>query len=264
MLLAVMLFLYYLLAKDEERRMLRHYGEAYQQYLVHTGMFIPRVSKRPAPVRPLTMQTAFLVLAASISGAAIVGFGLRAYTVAHLPLEHMSGIDVIAIMPEDLPLAKELIPAVRKNSLASQRLRSMESGPHARILAYVLPVDYVMQGMIADTGQEWKLFGRHQTIRMITDYIFHPFAHLHGGHIHQAGITAQQETGVYDSSLMRRIIFLEIHADHSLATPYADFAINNERTPRFFVDVHIHTHEVVRLKDTPTGSGWGDVPTPIF
>ena len=30
-----------------------------------------------------------------------------------------------------------------------------------------MPIDYVMQGMIADTGGDWKLFERHRTIGMI-------------------------------------------------------------------------------------------------
>ncbi len=40
-LFAVMLFLYYLLAKDEERRMTNRYGESYLAYMKRTGMFLP-------------------------------------------------------------------------------------------------------------------------------------------------------------------------------------------------------------------------------
>jgi protein-S-isoprenylcysteine O-methyltransferase Ste14 len=41
-LFAVMLFLYYLLAKDEERRMTNRFGESYISYVNRTGMFFPR------------------------------------------------------------------------------------------------------------------------------------------------------------------------------------------------------------------------------
>jgi len=40
-----------------------------------------------------------------------------------------------------------------------------------------------MQGMIADTGPQWRLYEHHQTLGMITDWIFHPFRHLQGGHM---------------------------------------------------------------------------------
>ena len=48
-LLAVMLFLYYLLAKDEEGRMLARYGDSYRAYVDRTGMFLPRSAERLLP-----------------------------------------------------------------------------------------------------------------------------------------------------------------------------------------------------------------------
>jgi hypothetical protein len=68
------------------------------------------------------------------------------------------------------------------------RLKPIEPGKTHRLLAYYIPVDYVMQGMIADTGGQWKLFEQHKTLGMITEYILHPFAHLTGGHSHQAAM----------------------------------------------------------------------------
>ena len=100
---------------------------------------------------------------------------------------------------------------------------------------------------------------------MIADNIFHPFAHLkaehslHGGMHHQGG-------SMHPSSAMeRRIIFIEISARHGeLKSPYDDFDINIKRTPLFYVDVNLHTKEILRVQVTPGGSGWGSVPTPIF
>jgi protein-S-isoprenylcysteine O-methyltransferase Ste14 len=43
---AVMLFLYYLLAKDEERRMINRFGEGYIAYMNRTGMFLPHFIER--------------------------------------------------------------------------------------------------------------------------------------------------------------------------------------------------------------------------
>ena len=50
-MLGVMIVLYYLLARNEEGRMLRQYGDSYSRYMKRTGMFVPRwVEKRLAPV----------------------------------------------------------------------------------------------------------------------------------------------------------------------------------------------------------------------
>jgi len=263
--LGLMLFLYYVLAKDEERRMLARYPETYQPYLERTGMFWPRLNRKAAAVRPLSFGTAIIILVVSLGGATALGFGLRAYTIAHLPLVNVNGIDVLALSPSELPTAKDLVQGVLEDSLLADHLHSIQTQPNTRVLAYVLPVDYVMQGMIANTGEEWKLFQRHQTLRMIADYILHPIGHLKGGHMHHAGMPMQHGPAMYQSPIMRRrVIFLEVHGDRLLRSTGDDFAINAQRTPRFFVDIHLHTHEILQVKDTPPGTGWGDVPTPMF
>jgi hypothetical protein len=246
--------------------MLRDYGDGYREYQQRTGMFWPRFSLRPVPVKGLTCGTAALLFVILMGGAAAFGFGLRAYTVAHLPLARVNGIDLISIMPGDLSNAKDLLQGAREDPLVASHLRSIHASSHSRILAYAMPVDYVMQGMIANTGPEWKLFKHHQTFAMIADYILHPIRHLQSGHMrHAMGMPTHHGPEMYNSPMMRRrIIFLEVRGNHPLTTPGDDFAINNQRIPRFFADVHLHTNEVLQVRETPHGTGWGTVPTPMF
>ncbi len=269
-LFAVMLFSYYLLAKDEERRMVNRFGEGYIAYMNRTGMFLPRFIQRTLTGNRKTRQrlsigravVIFLVLLVVVVGS---GFILRAYTVHHLPLEQVNRVDVIAITNEDLVAAEQLLPSVRQDPTIASKLQPIENSKGHRLLAYFIPVDYVMQGMIADTGGEWKLFGQHKTIGMITEYIFHPFAHLTGGHAHHPGMQAHNPS-MHDSPAMkRRIIFIEVSPrSGELTSPFDDFDINITRTPLFFVDVHLHTGEILQVRNTPAGSGWGTVPTPMF
>ena len=66
-------------------------------------------------------------------------------------------------------------------------------------------------------------------------------------------------------AMKRRVIFIDVSSGNDeLNSPYDDFDINVQRTPIFFVDVHLHTAEILQVQDTPSGSGWGTVPTPIF
>jgi hypothetical protein len=269
-LFAVMLFLYYLLAKDEEHRMISRFGESYITYMDRTGMFLPHFIEKVLignrkPQQRLSIGKAvviFLVLLAVFVGS---GFILRAYTVHHLPLKQVNRVDVIAITKEDLITAEQLLPPALQYPAIVSKLQPIESSKGHRLLAYFIPVDYVMQGMIADTGGEWKLFEQHKTIGMITEYIFHPFSHLTEGHAHRPGIQAYSPS-MHDSPAMkRRIIFIEVSAgNRTLTSPADDFRINNARKPLFFVDLHLHTGEILRVQDTPAGSGWGTVPTPMF
>jgi len=268
---AVMLFLYYLLAKDEERRMVNRFGEGYISYMNRTGMFFPRFTEK-VPIegskaeRSLGFGKAILIFAVLLVVVVGGGFILRAYTVHHLPLEQVNGVDVITIAKEDLTAATQLLPSVLQQPAVTSRLKSIENSEGHRLLAYFIPVDYVMQGMIADTGGEWRLFEQHKTIGMITEYILHPFAHLTEAHAHHRPGMQAHNPSMHDSPAMkRRIIFIEVSASsEELASPVDDFDINVARKPLFFVDVHLHTREILQVQDVTSGSGWGTVPTPMF
>jgi protein-S-isoprenylcysteine O-methyltransferase Ste14 len=267
-LLAVMLFLYYLLAKDEERRMLSRYGDGYRAYMNRTGMFFPRLTNAELPrgdqeLHRVTWGKALSLLVGLLVVVVGSGFALRAYTVQHLPLLSVDGLDAVAITAEDLTAVRDLLPDVLRDPAVASRLSTSRQPDH-RLLAYIIPIDYTMQGMIADTGDEWRLFEQHKTIAMITEYVFHPFGHLTEGHAHAA--TGHGRMPAHDSPAMkRRIIVLEVSSDaRPLASPRDDFGINVKRRPRFFVDVHLHTGEVQQTRDIPAGSGWGTVPTPTF
>jgi protein-S-isoprenylcysteine O-methyltransferase Ste14 len=265
-LLAVMLFLYYVLAKDEERRMLARFGDSYREYMERTGRFLPRAveglwrggERAEGPLTAAKGMAILLVLLGVILGA---GFALRAYTVDHLPLQAAGDIDVIGITAEDAAAGARLLASVRQDPAVASRLQAASA---ARVLAYVIPIDYTMQGMIADTGDEWKLFMQHKTIGMIAEYVIHPTAHLTEGHAGHAG--SPPGMSMHDSPAMkRRIIFLAVSSPAgALGPPRDDFGIGVRRRPLFFVDVHLHTGEILGIKDIPPGSGWGTVPTPMF
>ena len=271
-LLAVMLTLYYILAKDEERRMMNRFGETYGAYMNRTGRFVPRFveklfMKSPNPQKTLSLTKAGLIFLGLVIVIVGSGFILRAYTVRHLPFEQVGTVDVITITSNDSITVHELLPAVLGDSVVASKLKPLEGTQHHRLLAYFIPIDYVMQGMIANTGDEWKLFEQHKTIGMITEYILHPFAHLTGGHAHHMDMANMKHSPeMYASAAMkRRVIFIDVSSDnHVLESSLHGFDINVKRTPLFFVDVHLHTAEILQVKDTPTGSGWGTVPTPMF
>ncbi len=268
-LFAIMLFLYYLLAKDEERRMTNRFGESYIAYMNRTGMFLPSCIEKAFArnSKPESLSIGKVIAILLILLVVIVGSGFisRTYTVHHLSLGQVNHVDVITITKNDLITAKQLLPSVLQNPTIASKLQPIENHKGQRLLAYFIPIDYVMQGMIADTGGEWKLFKQHKTIGMITEYIFHPFSHLTGGHARHIGIEVHNLSMHNSPAMKRRIIFIEVSAgSEEFTSPFDDFDINIIRKPLFFVDVHLHTSEVLQIRDTPTGSGWGTVPTPMF
>jgi protein-S-isoprenylcysteine O-methyltransferase Ste14 len=261
---AVMVILYYLLARDEERRMVGQFGDDYRHYMDRSGMFLPKgleaVSQKLVPLGNPSLRAALmfvLVAVCSVGGA----FALRSYTVKSLPLWSNGPVTTLAILPNDMMMLEHRMGAVLELPEIQARL-AKQPGP---FLVYVMPKDYVMQGMIADTGHEWQLYKRHHTLAMISDWVFHPFRHLENGHaaMHHdmSGATGMHAS---DNGMDRRMIFLRVETQGGDATPAHLFAIKSKRSPLFVADVDVHNGIVQDLRDLPAETGWGRVPTPIF
>jgi protein-S-isoprenylcysteine O-methyltransferase Ste14 len=258
----VMIGLYYVLARDEERRMVAAFGDQYSAYMSRTGMFLPKPLEdvlaripglRWAPLRvPLALA---LVLVLTIGTA----FALRSYTIARLPLWSNGQVSVLAVLPDDAIMLQHRMEDVLRMPEVQSRLAKAGGA----VLGYIVPTQYVMQGMIADTDPAYRLYEHHQTMAMITDWIFHPFRHLEGGHatMHHATVGV----GAAASPTVRRIIFLRVgSSDDGSASRPSLFAIGAVRLPQFFIDVDMHGLVLLEVRDLGPETGWGRVPTPMF
>jgi protein-S-isoprenylcysteine O-methyltransferase Ste14 len=249
----VMILIYYFLAKDEEKRMLKGYEITYRKYMETSGMFLPkRIENIVAPSTTSGKILIFCLIASLTIGGA---FFLRSYTIRHLPLWTDTNVVALAILPEDMPKMEHRMGDILRMEEVRNRLKDNE-----KYLVYFLPPNYIMQGMIADTGGEWKLYKKHHSISMFTDWIFHPFKHLREGHHHESGTPSEHNmhTGVE-----RRLIFIRI-SNVIINEPFDMFSINALREPDFLVDMDIHNLRILNVQDLPQNTGWGKVPTPVF
>jgi protein-S-isoprenylcysteine O-methyltransferase Ste14 len=251
----VMVLLYYFLSRDEERRMLKDYPETYTDYMQKTGMFLPkRIESRAAPSSVFGAAALFIALSAITIGGA---FFLRDYTVEHLPIWTDANVSALAIIPDDMMRLEHRMPDI----LSLEEVRThLKEGEH--YLVYFLPANYIMQGLIADTGGDWKLYKQHHTVSMITDWIFHPFRHLTEGHHGSHGMPGHSAQGVNDG-VVRRLLFLRIE-NVAVDRPADLLSINARRVPVMMLDVELHNMTVLDFKELPQDTGWGTVPTPVF
>ena len=255
----VMALVYYFLAKDEERRMLNAHEETYRMYMNKTGMFLPKgIERSLAPTSRLGKVALAFGLAGLVMGGA---FMLRAYTINQLTLwTKEPNVTGLAILPEDGFKMDHRMGDI----LALKEVRERLQGTK-QYLVYFIPQDYIMQGMIADTGGVWKLYEQHHSLSMITDWVFHPFRNLREGHhaMHGGEHMQHHDDARTESGVIRRLIFLSIE-DVEVKTPSDLFSVNALRVPQFMVDVDVHSLRLLEVKDLAHGSGWGTVPTPVF
>lgn len=108
-------------------------------------MFLPRELEKIVIPAGATGKLALfaLIVAVTVGGA----FFLRDYTVKHLPLWTDSNVSALAIIPDDLMKMEHRMPDILNMQEVKSRL-----GDEERYLVYFLPANYIMQGLIADTG----------------------------------------------------------------------------------------------------------------
>ena len=279
--LSLMFVLYYFLAKDEERRMLAQYGDSYQGYINATGMFFPRTIEQSwrKLTQPLTPFDSFKYIAVPVVIVALTmgsGFTLRKITISSLPFMAQNNITVIPILPEDSSVSGDVLQGI---------ITGVETGQIPFIkadkdyLGYVMPPDYIMQGMIADTGGHFHLFKKHHTIALITDWVFHPFEHLRrppAAHMaaehqidpqvarrHHCPVGIDQSDLACDTCSYRRVILLEVEPSPGKHLSGENLLAGNiTRTPVGFIDLDADTGKLLKATKVAKGTAWKDVPTP--
>jgi protein-S-isoprenylcysteine O-methyltransferase Ste14 len=250
-----MVLIYYFLSRDEEKRMLRAHAADYTLYMERTGMFLPKpIEKRIMPRGAGGRTVLFVLLSALALGSA---FFLRSYTISHLPVWSSDNVVAMSILNDDKFRMEHRMPDILTMEQVRTRLNDNDE-----YLVYFLPPDYIMQGLIADTGGDWRLYKRHHTMSMITDWIFHPFRHLSEGH-HAMHAGMRHKAHSVNDGIRRRLIFLKI-GNAERATVSNVFSINARRIPQFMIDIDIHNLRLFDVKDLPAETGWGTVPTPVF
>jgi protein-S-isoprenylcysteine O-methyltransferase Ste14 len=272
--LSIMFVLYYALAKEEERRMLGLYGEGYRKYIQNTAMFFPEPVEKFLSFPFRSMHGAIKQGVVSVSIVAMVigsGFLLRSITLQSLGLRTAGNVTVVAILPEDSVKGQTVLEKVKLTGL--EFLDAQKD-----YLAYVMPGDYIMQGMIADTGGAFHLHHGHNTFALITDWVIHPFEHLrrspaeqmarmHGvdpaiARKHHCPIAVAHNLNC-ENCPYRRIIFVEVdHAGKERLAGKNLFAFGAFRTPVGFIDVNTVTAQIASSQRVGKATAWMDVPTP--
>ena len=260
-----MLFVYYLLARNEEWRMQQEAPGAYEAYMQSTPMFIPgepggRLYRLLfGRIRPkwLGILAAYCL---AVVFAVWLAFGIRAYTVHHLPAVTVNGVTVLPVFPRPAAEVRELYAKVS----SSEQVRPFLQGDMAANLVYVFPGDFFLTALVTDEE------------RRFSDDIIERFPEVIEWHQHkfQGGLgkffrifynfirtLGRVETDYH----VERFVFVRAgDAGNRLAAPPDVFALGLKRKPVLLVDVDAEDHRIVSVIITTGKHKWGAMPMPSF
>ena len=232
-----MLFVYFFLAKHEERECEEKYGESYRAYKSMTSMFIPgRVSafhKLPALPKggPKRLASILLIYLIFLTVSVTAAFALRDYslsTISTLYSENSSTIGIPFMNKEDL---EQTLRIALEDAQVQSRLKETTQGHVERFLNYVSPSEWYFSDI--------------------------PFTIPEGMHGHY-----QPED--YDRDLYK-ILFTQAKLKSEFPVSGRGIIKNTiARIPVLEVNVNRATGKVIGIDTPPSQVRWGDIPTPLF
>jgi len=261
-LYVIMLFVYYLLARHEEQRMLAKHGESYRQYMQQTAMFFPgepggkifRVLFGWSRSKGLALGLAYAALLVLFTAAA---FGLRNYTISQTSIETMpeKQLMVVSVIPQADKSIQEIIDHVFRDDTVSGAIENFKQQGHKGFMVHLMPAGYMMQGLFARPEMTGMPI-RRRSGGAILRFIF-PFLNLnrHG---------RSEMIGAIKNGPIRLIFSQLTWPDGAYASIDDALAFSVKHLPLMQVDVASENGKVLNVKYTAPRNYWGQMPMPVF
>ena len=254
-----MLFVYYLLARNEEWRMEKKFGDSYRNYKERIAMFLPGEpgGKVFAWVTGKSRRKGwalagfyFLVLTVGIG----LGFGLRAYSKGRITTVSQDGILAVSLSSLPRDEVARLLQLSRESPEVSGLLGKYHDQTQHTLVAYIVPQDYMMQHLIADLGEHEAHHGRGEQGGALA-----VLKHL--GEMYALKPLRQLRDG--NASKEKRIIFTEAFAATG-GEVSEQRALDTDvlRYPLFIAE--LNEAEVTLAMEVPRRHAWGTIPLPAF
>jgi len=253
-----MLFLYYFLARFEEKQVEAAHPE-YAEYRKHTGMFLPgnpggkifHLVFGWIPSHGLALSASSAVVIVLVIGGAIA---LRHYTIAHAATE---------LLPEDRTMAIAIWPTppdtihqVVTTALQDERVRAaLDKEPGAAFTAHLLPKDYGMVNMFADVGTDHRMFSK-VSARRLASWLGFAVPSVDPRHKNRIMGTPQDDY---------KVVFSRVDEPGDTQLPVSKVTdLSAKMTPVVIVNVGGQSPTVESVLIPPRRSFWGDITMPMF
>lgn len=151
-----MLFVYYALARKEERECSVKYGEDYLNYVNKTSMFLPgdsAIFRRFQSLRIFKIKSAIailLVYALVLGSSLLGGFGLRNYSVSQISNLTAPQSVTMSVVPMKSDILGKIIRMITDQQDIQKRLDNSGFKNGEKFLNYVVPLEWIIPDLPLD------------------------------------------------------------------------------------------------------------------
>ena len=256
-----MLFVYYLLARHEEQRMLEQHGGSYREYMNQTAMFLPGEPGRKifrslfswSNSKGLALGLAYAVALALV---VTVAFGLRSYTISQTSITPIpeKQLMAVSIVPQPDESIKNIVEIAFQDSAVSEAIHNLQQKGHKGFMVHLMPRQYMMQGLFAQPDMS-GIQRKHRPLFGAVIGFFFPFL---GRRDHG------EMMGLMGDGTMR-LIFSQLtwpNGEYASADKALSFTVKH--LPLLRVDVESENGKVLNVEHTAPRNYWGQMPMPVF
>jgi len=256
-----MLFIYYLLARHEEQRMLAQHADSYRLYMERTGMFLPgnpggkifQLLFGWINSRGLSLGLAYMLTLALFIVAA---FGLRGYTISRTSIVKIPDkqLTAVSIIPRSDESIKNMVDIALQDNQLAALIEDLRKQGHKGFMVHLMPINYMMQGLFSQPDMSGMRQSSRRSFRSVIGFIF-PFF----------GRRSHQEMVGHMSDGPMRLIFSQLTwPDGQYASADEALAFTVKHLPVLRVDVDAGKNRVLSADKTPQRNYWGQMPMPAF
>jgi len=259
-----MLFVYYLLARNEEWRMKQEAPDSYEAYMKNTPMFLPgEPGDKIYGLLFAWIKPKWLSIVASYCLTMLlfltIALGVRAYTVNHLHSITEESMVLLSVFPRPASEVKEIYEKISTDAEILADLKETNAN-----LAYIFPGDFFLTAIVTD---EDRRFSDDMIERFPEVLEWHQHKFSGGlGKFFKIFYNFFNTLGKIETDYeIDRLVFVQVvDASGSTATRQNLFKIGMKRKPVLIVDLDADDHEIMSVIKTSGDHKWGSMPMPTF
>jgi protein-S-isoprenylcysteine O-methyltransferase Ste14 len=256
-----MLFVYYLLARYEEQRMLAKHGESYSAYMQRTVMFLPgepggKIFKALFRWSRSKGRALGLAYAALLALSTVAAFGLRSYTISEIALIHMpeKRLAAISVIPQPDEWMRHVVDLAFGDRDVSAAIQNFQQQGQKGFMVHIMPRQYMMQALFAQPAMSGMRMQPRGSFKAVIGFLLPMFGGR--GHTDMIGL-------MRDGPL--RLIFSQLTwPDGQYASSDEALAFAVKHLPLLRVDIDGASGKVLNFEHTAPRNYWGQMPMPVF